>query len=245
MEKMLVDYSKEEAGQCISGIGLRYSPACVRDEFRPVARVSQLRSLERSLPQWGPETGSESLEQEPKLSPDVQRMSEFARRIEESAESSTAWARLGGEELSALRQNLRNLLRQVLNDLDQETDSRMETHPGTCLSAANSDIILVYRFACLLSAAVASSDAAAAVRVEVGFRMRGTELTCFVADRSAGVTIRKNDNLFALCTNGDWRSARTSDVPSLASIHHVVENFGGQLTVDSMDGARVKVSFAV
>src|SRR5688572_22821523 len=113
MEKLRVNYSKETASLCTNIIEPRYSPACVAAKLR----MSQLPSLDLSLARLKPRPGTlPEIETANPLC--THRMMELARRIEESAASSSVWMRLGGEELSGLRNRFRNLLERILNELD-------------------------------------------------------------------------------------------------------------------------------
>ncbi len=172
-------------------------------------------------------------------------MSEFAKRIEDSAESSSAWERIGGTELTRLRQQFRELLGQLLSEVDQGAEEVRERYEASRILSPNGDIILAYRLACLLSSAVKLSHSRAAIRVEVGCSSKNTEFSCFLGEQSAGVTMRKKDNLFALCTNGDWRADSLENTPLLATLRQVIQNCGGQLRVDATDGLAVKASFPI
>ncbi|RYD77660.1 MAG: hypothetical protein EOP84_15265 [Verrucomicrobiaceae bacterium] len=229
----------------MSGIEPRFSFACAGFKLQTLAQISQSLTLEKSLSRQGELAARRSFAGGPALPPGRQWISEFARRIEESAESSTVWGRLCGEELSGLRRSFRNLLVQILEELEpQETGSLTAYHEAS-LHAPNSDIVLACRVACLVSEALAVSNVDAASRVEVGFSVSGTELICFVGDESAGVIVRRNDNLFALCSNGGWRGERIPYAPSFTAIQRVVENHGGQLSLSGTDTVNVKVSLTI
>jgi len=241
MDKMSAEYSAESPVHDSSDLDSQYSSAYILDE--PAARSQP--SLSTPVTAWGSALRGRQEPLEGATALCSRRMSEFAKRIEDSAESSSAWERIGGAELSRLRHQFRELLGRILDEADQDAGEVRERYEATRILSQNGDIILAYRLACLLSAAVRHSHSRAAVRVEVGCSSKHTEFSCFLGEQSAGVTMRKKDNLFALCTNGDWRADSLQNTPLLASLRRAIQSCGGELRVDVTDGILVKASFPI
>lgn len=241
MDKTSAEYSAETPAHYTSEIDSQYSSACMMDELETRSHSY----VGTPVTEWGSAGRRSQQPQEGAAALCSRRMSEFAKRIEDSAESSSAWERIGGKELSHLRREFRDLLGRLLDELDQDAGEVRERYEATRILSQNGDIILAYRLACLLSSAIKRSHSRSAVRVEVGCSASHTEFSCFLGEQSAGVTMRKKDNLFALCTNGDWRTDSLENTPLLASLRMAIQNCGGQLRVDATDGVEVKASFPI
>lgn len=241
MDKTSAEYSAEAPSPYTSDIDSQYSSACILDE----SGTRSPSCMGTPVTAWGSAVRrrQEALEGAAALC--SRRMSEFAKRIEDSAESSSAWERIGGTELSRLRRRFCELLERILDEADQDAGEVRERYEATRILSRNGDIILAYRLACLLSSAVKQSHSRAAVRVEVGCSYKQTEFSCFLGEQSAGVTMRKKDNLFALCTNGDWRTDSLLNTPLLATLRQAIQDCGGELRVDVVDGILVKASFPI
>jgi hypothetical protein len=244
MDKMLAEFSTETPDHRSTGIDSTYPPADISVNLSTEGWTGLQPHLGTSAVSWDGASPRTPREEGGAAARAVKQMRDLAKRIEDSAENSKTWERIGGPELTRLRLTFRGLLRHLLNELDNSSGELRDEYE-VARTSRNGDIVFAYRFASLLSSAIQLSPSGKTSRVEIGCSSKSTEFICFLGERSAGVTIRKNDNLFALCTNSEWRTEPCGGMPLLGSIRRVVQNFGGQVCMEAMDGTTVKVSFPV
>lgn len=175
----------------------------------------------------------------------VGRMAELAKRIETSAGTSSAWGRFAGQELSRLRTGFGRLLEGALHEVGCESPELLDHYRSEKSESGNRDLVLSYRLACLLAATLRNEQAQDVARVEIGCTAGKTEFACFIAEKSVGVTVHRDDNLFALCTNGGWQIASEESALDFANLRRAIELYGGQVRLEGVRTTGVKVSFPI
>src|SRR5207302_151850 len=108
-----------------------------------------------------------------------------------------AFARLGRQELDHDEVDLQQLVREIQQQLEPETESRAIVWDVGALPSVFGDTPLLRQVLLnLVSNAVKYTKKKADARIEIGARNGGSEVTIFVRDNGAGFDMRYAEKLF-------------------------------------------------
>jgi chemotaxis family two-component system sensor kinase Cph1 len=141
-----------------------------------------------------------------------------------------AFARLGRQELNRDDVDLQQLVREIQQQLEPETESRAISWDIGALPNVSGDALLLRQVLLnLVSNAVKYTRKKAYARIEIGARNGGTEVTIFVRDNGAGFDMRYAEKLFRVFQRLHREEDFEGTGIGLANVRRIVERHGGRV----------------
>jgi PAS domain S-box-containing protein len=175
----------------------------------------------------------------------LKSISEAAQRMGRLVDDLFTFSRIGQTEMYRLPLSLKDVVKEVIHDLRQETEGReVEWVIGELPEVTGDSVMLWRALTNLISNALKFTRPKERACIEVGMAQSEGEHTIFIRDNGVGFDPHQAERLFGVFQRLHTRQFEGTGV-GLANVRRIVERHGGKVWADGVEGEGATFYFTI
>lgn len=170
-----------------------------------------------------------------------------SKRMEQLIEDLLAFSRLGKKELAKEEINMKDLVKNIINDLkvSQIQEHTININIGSIENSFGDPILLKQVWINLISNAIKYSMKKPKIEIEIGSKTNDNEVTYWVKDSGAGFNMKYVDKLFIAFQRLHIQSEFEGTGLGLSIVKKIITAHGGHVWAESTEGEGATFYFSL